>query len=195
MSRLNWNVGSSWRPAVVAALATLVLGGCGGDEPETDEAGSSTANATDIAFAQGMIPHHQQAVQMSDLVLGASPGAVDQEVMALAEQIKQAQAPEIALMQGWLDDWGAPADMEGMEGMEGMDGMLSTEQLGELEAAGGAKLERLFLTGMIDHHEGAVTMAQTELDEGSDPDALELAEDIVQTQQDEITQMETLLDR
>lgn len=182
----------------VAALAAaaIALSGCASPEPGGDHAehGSSQAPsgaAADVAFAAAMIPHHEQAVEMADIVL-AKPD-LDPRVADLAERIRAAQEPEIATMRSWLEAWGAEADAHG--GMDhGDDGMLTEEELAELEAADGATASTRFLEGMIAHHEGAVAMAQQELDDGEDPDALALAASIVDAQQREIDEMRTLLD-
>lgn len=158
---------------LLTALATLVsLSACGSDD--SDEAGSDGRNETDVTFAQDMIPHHAQAVEMSDLLLAKE--GVDPRVAALAEQIKQAQAPEIETMSGWLEDWGEDVPpTTGMEDM-GMDGMMSSEDMAELEAAPGEEASRLFLEQMTEHHSGAIDMAEVEIAEGSYPDAISSGE-------------------
>ncbi len=178
--------------AMVAAAA--VLTGCG----------TATANNdADVEFAQGMIPHHRQAVEMAELAAGRTENP---EIVDLAARIGAAQAPEIDTMTGWLQEWDAEvpadgdmADMEGMDhgggDMAGMDGMMSPEQMGRLEQSSGADFDRLFLEQMTEHHVGAVEMARTELDAGADPDALALAQAIIDTQQAEIDEMADLLAR
>jgi uncharacterized protein (DUF305 family) len=210
-------------PARLAALltgaaVTVVLTACGGGAttaapaaPGTSSTaaapGASSTAATDVAaehndadvrFAQNMIPHHQQAVEMAAL---AADRSASQEVQDLAEQIRTAQDPEIATMTAFLQTWGAeiPAggmagmDHSGMGGMEGMNGMMTAEQMGGLAAASGAAFDRMFLEMMIEHHEGAITDAQTELAEGANPQAKELAQKIVDGQTAEITEMQQLL--
>ena len=159
-------------------------------------------NAQDVAFAQGMISHHQQAVEMSDMALAQASSA---KVKDLATRIKAAQDPEIKQMQGWLSTWDEPLEAKsgGMGGMNhggggGMDdmagmGMMTDAQMQELGAARGAEFDRMFLTMMIRHHEGAVTMARTELDKGKYPPAKQLAQAIVDAQQKEISEMQGLL--
>ena len=158
---------------------------------------SGPQNDADVMFAQMMIPHHQQAVGMSDLMLAKADA--DPRVLTLARQIKDAQAPEITQMTGWLEGWGFKVmpmdndmDHSGMSG-NGMDGMMSDKDVKELEAASGADASRMFLEGMVKHHEGAVEMAQTEISKGENPDAIKLAEAIVASQQQEITVMKDLL--
>jgi uncharacterized protein (DUF305 family) len=149
----------------------IVLSACSSDHGSmTMEPTSRDANAADVMFAQMMIPHHEQAVVMADL---APDRASDSQVLALASEIKQAQAPEIDLMQSWLQTWGVdqmPAD-EAMQdhGSHGMDGMLTEEQLSELAEVKGTAFDALFATYMIEHHEGAVAMAQDVLNSGQDP--------------------------
>lgn len=179
-------------------VAAVALAGCQASTPAstaspvgTASAGATaSANAADVMFAQMMIPHHEQAVVMSDLMLGKS--GISAEVTTLATQIKGAQQPEIDQMKGWLKAWGA-SEHGDHSGHAGMDGMLSDEQLQAIKDASGAEAEKLFLTGMIGHHEGAVTMANQVLDNGSDPAVKKLAEAIVTTQQAEIDHMNKLL--
>jgi uncharacterized protein (DUF305 family) len=155
-------------------------------------------NATDVAFAQGMIPHHAQAVTMADMALDQS---TDPDVTRLATAIKAAQAPEIEQMTGWLQDWGQPVpetsdgmdhSMDGMEGMM-MSGMMSEADMQRLGEAEGTAFDRMWLELMIQHHEGAITMAEDELANGKAPEVEQLAQAIITAQQAEITEMETLL--
>lgn len=194
-----------------ALTAALVLAGCaptGGSMPGMDHGSggmtSSTPSATadasfnsaDVMFVTMMIPHHEQAIQMADQILAKD--GIDERVVDLANQIKAAQDPEIQTMKGWLEDWGIPYDdsMSGMGGMEGMDhgdGMMSEEDMAALDAATGVEASRLFLEGMITHHQGAVTMAQTVLDNGQNPDVAALAQQIIDGQTAEITTMQDIL--
>jgi uncharacterized protein (DUF305 family) len=159
---------------------------------------SSTAaaeahNDTDVMFAQHMIPHHTQAVEMSDMVLGKQ--GIDPRVTELATQIKAAQGPEIQQMHGWLTQWGTPAmpPMSGHGDMPGMSGMMSEQNMTALKDAQGVDASKLFLTQMIAHHEGAITMAQTEIKDGQYVPAVEMARAIVTTQQQEIDTMNGIL--
>ena len=163
--------------------------------------GAEDHNAQDVTFAQGMIPHHQQAVEMSDMALAQASSA---KVKDLATRIKAAQGPEIEKMKGWLSSWDEPLEAEsgGMAGMPGMGGgmedmagmgMMTDAQMQEMGAARGADFDRMFLTMMIRHHEGAVTMARTELDKGKFAPAKQLAQAIVDDQQKEISEMQGLL--
>ncbi len=185
----------------VMKLSALVLAGglalnaCSTNHDSMDmEPLSEDANAADVMFAQMMIPHHEQAVVMADL---APNRAADPQILALALDIKQAQSPEIELMESWLDTWGIdplPAD-EAMQahGSHGMDGMLTDEQLSELEASEGGLFDDLFAALMIEHHEGAVAMAQDVLTSGKDPAVAQLAREIIATQEKEILQLRALL--
>ena len=191
--------------AAVAMTAGIALSGCtinlGQPDDEShsgmmDDSGPSSGgmmsdsvdfSRVDIMFARMMIPHHQQAVDMSELAIEKT---TDPDVRALAGQIRDAQVPEIELMESWLDEAGSGISM-GEDGMD-MGGMLSEEEMTSLEDAAGAEFDRLYLEGMIDHHEGAIQMAQMILDsENSEVKAL--GEAIVESQTAEIEQMEQLL--
>jgi uncharacterized protein (DUF305 family) len=142
----------------------------------------------DVMFLEMMIPHHQQAVEMSKLAAtnGASPA-----VQKLADTIAAAQGPEIEQMQSWLDDSGAGSMMGNHSGH--MAGVLSDEAMSELKAAQGADFDRLYLQGMIGHHEGAVAMAQDVIDNGENPTVIALAKKIIDAQTAEIAQMKQML--
>ncbi|WP_285244605.1 DUF305 domain-containing protein [Pseudarthrobacter sp. fls2-241-R2A-127] len=147
-------------------------------------------NQADIMFAQMMIPHHSQAVEMSDIMLAKA--GMPAEVTALATKIKAAQAPEIEQMTGWLTGWGAPTAMSDPSG-HGMTGMVDDAGIDKLKAAAGTDAAKLFLQQMIGHHEGAIDMAQQEISAGKSAEAVKLGQDIVDAQQAEITQMKQLL--
>lgn len=198
------------RTAILATLAlafALVLSGCSGDGEE--QVLSDTEHSDqDVAFASDMIQHHAQALSMVDLTLERP---LDPEVAALAERIRDAQAPEIELMSDWLVDWDedVPATMrdhanaghgdhspaEAMEGMgrSDMPGMLSADELASLADASDAEFTPLWLELMIVHHEGAVRMAEEQVAEGTYRPAVELAESIEAGQSAEIEQMRELL--
>lgn len=184
-------------PALVGAA--LALTGCAaGTAPATPDASASsattaTSNDADVTFAQGMIPHHEQAIAMSDVLLAKDD--VDPRVVELAEAITAAQQPEIDRLHAMLEAWGADPG-EGMEhgghGGHG-SGMMSEADMDALEAASGADASRLFLEQMIEHHEGAVAMAETEVAEGVAPEAVEMAQQIIDAQRAEIDEMRELL--
>lgn len=146
-------------------------------------------SANDIMFAQMMIPHHEQAIEMSDLALQNS---TNPEIRDLATKIKGEQAPEIELMESWTDSH-MGSHMESHAGHM-MDGMLSEEEMDELKSARGVEFDRLFLEGMIKHHEGAIDMAD-DVDDSKNPDVAKLAQSILITQRAEIEVMKELLQR
>lgn len=172
----------------------------GSDSKSPSATASATAgdyNDADVAFATEMIQHHRQAVDMAEM---ADSRASSQEVKDLATKIKGAQGPEIKTMSGWLTSWGeeVPADMSGMEGHDmssGMPGMMSGEDMGTLEKASGAEFDTMFLEMMVEHHEGAIKMAETEKKDGKDDDSKKLADDVITAQTAEIEQMKKLLDK
>jgi uncharacterized protein (DUF305 family) len=207
--------------AIGAAAVLFSAGACSNSESGTQSSASSAAisvssstnaapadaqahNDADVTFTQGMIPHHQQAVEMSDMLLAKE--GIDPRVVSLAQEIKVAQAPEIETMRGWLTQWGvagAPPMTSGMPGHDmpshgGMPpmsggGMMSPADMTELQNAQGTEASRLFLTQMIEHHKGAISMAQTEIDSGGYGPAIEMARQISSSQQEEITVMEQIL--
>jgi len=190
----------------LGGILAVALGGCvvvntGQGDAERDDThdgmreGSSESgdfSRADVMFAQMMIPHHEQAIEMSDLILAED--GVSPEVVELAEQITAAQGPEIEQMESWLEEWGVPAMRgDGHGAMGGMGGMLSEAEMDALEAADGAEAERLFLEGMIEHHEGAIAMAEQHQENGENAEALELTASIIVSQTAEIEQMQQLL--
>jgi len=190
--------------ATVGLSAVLVLSACGA--AATDSTGStngmthgsatsssaggaaSPARQGDVRFAQMMVPHHQQAVEMADLALQkkASP-----EVTKLAQQIKAAQDPEIQTMNQWLREWRAPAGSGSHAGHS--DGMTSDADMTQLSSATGTEFDRLWLTMMVEHHEGAVDMAEDVLKTTADPEVKRLAQAVVDGQNKEIDAMRGML--
>ncbi|MEV4090787.1 DUF305 domain-containing protein [Streptosporangium saharense] len=177
-------------PALVLAAAGLLTTACG----STDRVASATASAPvayhndeDVMFAQMMIPHHRQAVEMAKL----AEGRAGSQVKELAGKIEAAQEPEIRTMSGWLTAWGAQAS--GEHGMPGMPGMMSDQDMEELRGLSGAAFDRAFLTLMVQHHEGAVAMAKREQAGGAYEPARRMAADIVTSQSAEIATMRRLL--
>jgi uncharacterized protein (DUF305 family) len=219
----------AWKPITLALLAcVLILSACSSQAPLSDidnpgrtsssmPATGTQGNATkgetptgeqgDIVFAEMMIPHHMQAVEMADLALardGASPVVRD-----LAARIKAAQQPEIDLMSSWLEQWGVAAgagakdqdsdhsghDMGDMDmGNTEMLGMMSDEQMNALQSAKGGDFDQLWLTLMIEHHQGAIQMAVEVMKSTSNVDVMALAKAIADAQETEIGQMEAALD-
>ncbi|QRY61075.1 DUF305 domain-containing protein [Gordonia sp. PDNC005] len=189
--------------SVTAVAAVAVLGACSSSDDSTPahnghdmsastsvtSSSNSTNNAADVMFAQMMLPHHEQALEMSDVLLAKA--GVPADVRELATTIKAAQGPEITQLNSWLTAWGAPktADMSG----HSMDGMVSPEDITKLKNAPGPEAAKLYLTQMIAHHEGAVAMAKTQIDDGQNPDAVAMARSIVESQNAEIEQMKGML--
>ncbi|MDA3649461.1 DUF305 domain-containing protein [Saccharopolyspora indica] len=181
--------------AAASAVAAIALAGCGTGTTPAPEAPASqeqaASNAADVTFAQGMIPHHEQAIEMSRL---APERAESQQVKDLAKQIEAAQGPEIATLNGWLGEWGAgPGADHSSMGHGDMGGMMTGDEMTQLEQSKGAEFDRMFLELMIKHHEGAVTMARTELSDGQFPAAKQMAQQIIDAQQAEIDTMRALL--
>ena len=175
--------------AAAAAASLLLVTACGGANQDAASDTGSPHNEADVAFAEMMIPHHQQAVEMATL---AETRADSQEVKDLAAAIKAAQDPEIQTMQGWLKAWGEDGMAHDMSPDE-MPGMVDSKTMGNLGKATGAEFDRQFLTAMIAHHEGAVAMAESEKSDGVHKGALGLADAIIKTQTAEIKQMQKLL--
>ena len=204
--------------ALGAGALALVLAACGGGDDgghggghgagESSAPGATASSTTapggsaspgtaqehndaDVTFARDMVVHHEGAIRMADLAAGR---AGSQEVEELAARIRAAQGPEIETMNSWLEAWGEePASGGGHGDHGGMPGMMSAEDLGALENASGAEFDRLFLEGMVEHHEGALRMARTEQAEGANPDAKALAGKIEADQTREIEEMRQML--
>ncbi|MBG6095910.1 DUF305 domain-containing protein [Nocardioides sp. WG-D5] len=203
---------ATWAAAGLAVL--LTLSGCGGSEEAKapQELSETEHNKADVAFATDMIQHHAQAMAMVDLTMDRT---LDPEVQELADAIRAAQSPEIETMSSWLQEWGeeVPSTMRdhvngGHEGhgdedssmsdsMEGMDtdmpGMMSAEDMDSLENASDAEFQDMWLEMMIEHHEGAVEMSETEQGEGRFKPAVDLAGTIIENQSTEIDTMEKIL--
>lgn len=205
------------RGAAAAVLTLTIAGGlaaCGDDETtDTADTPSQTQTASngdvfndaDVQFATDMMQHHAQAIEMVTLTQGRS---LDPEVQQIADDIREAQVPEIETMTDWLTAWdqeipatsmdhaNAGHDMEDMGG-ESMDmnmpGMMSADEMDSLENASDTDFQQLWLEMMIEHHTGAIEMAEAEQQDGVNEDAKALAGTIVETQQAEISTMEGLL--
>ncbi|QHE74247.1 DUF305 domain-containing protein [Rhodococcus sp. WAY2] len=207
--------------SAAAVSGVLVLAGCsdnsGGHDmsqmsnntPSTSSSSTTVEtvafNTADVTFLQLMYPHHAQAVEMTNLVEGRS---TNPQVLDLAKNIAAAQGPEMEQMAALLEKWGkavpstnASGGMSGMNhggasGMTeggGMSGMMTLEQMADLTGKGGADFDTAWLNMMIEHHTGAIEMAQTELADGGNADAKQLATAVVGAQQAEITTMTALL--
>ncbi|MGV9709327.1 DUF305 domain-containing protein [Gordonia sp. NPDC003424] len=191
----------------LAASATLLSACSSADSPAVSSSPTAAAsmpsastaahNQADTMFLTMMIPHHRQAIEMADMVPARTDNAA---VRDLATRIKAAQQPEIDQMTAQLQAWGVTmpgmADGHGMSGhgMGGaMAGMMSDDEMTAIRNARGATFDRLWLEGMIRHHEGAVDMAETELAQGRDNATRDLATRIRDAQQAEIAEMQKLL--
>mgnify|MGYP002630924584 FL=1 len=158
-----------------------------------NENGSSSVSdltGSDIMFFQMMIPHHQQAVEISDLALAKSK---DSELLALAREIRDGQASEIITMRAWLDAANAEIDM-GHHMEDAMGGMLDDSELAQLDAANGKSFDLLWLSGMTEHHDGALHMTSMIRDSNS-AQIKKFGEAIVITQSEQITQMTAMMKR
>jgi uncharacterized protein (DUF305 family) len=198
--------------SAIALALTATLAACGSDDssaPDTTSAAETTAasaapitspagtvvlNDADVEFAQGMIAHHEQAIEMAEIALDPNRQA-GAEVIDLANRIQAAQDPEIDLMTAWLTAAGESIMMDLSEGhdMSTMDGMMSAEQMDALAVATGAEFDTMWLEMMIAHHEGAISQSETVKANGSNPDVLALADQIIVAQQGEIAEMQALL--
>ncbi|MCM3510627.1 DUF305 domain-containing protein [Rothia sp. P100] len=225
--------------STLAVASTLALAACGEatdattsattsatstatTTPETTETTTTTTEAdgeisadhndADIMFAQMMIPHHQQAVEMSETLLAKE--GIPAQVVEFAQGVIDAQGPEIDRMNAMLEAWdqqpvtdsGGMGTMDEMGGMDhgemggmdhgemgGMSGMMSQEDMTALEEAQGTEAARLYLEQMTAHHEGAVDMARDEVADGQNPHAITLAEQVINDQEAEIAQMQQML--
>lgn len=169
---------------LIAVIAAVSVTACSSTATDTEP-----HNAADVSFAQLMIPHHRQAVEMAKL---AGTRAEDPRIKALAAKIQKAQDPEIATMTGWLKDWNAkvPAGMD--MGGTTMPGMMSEQQMTALASKSGQGFDAIFVQMMIEHHSGAVAMAEQQLKNGQYGPAKDLARQIIKTQNAEIVQMQSL---
>lgn len=175
--------------ALICTAVMLPLASCS----PNDESSDTGFNEDDVMFAQMMIPHHEQAVEMSDIALDPNVGA-GEAVRGLALEIKAAQDPEIDQMTTLLEEWGQPiAPMDGMDHGSMMKGMLSPEELESLGMLTGTEFDAAWATAMIAHHEGAIAMAEEVLERGSNKSIKELAETIIATQRAEIEVLQSLL--
>lgn len=189
--------------AAIAITAGFTLSACSSapdaaeptaTEVQTTESPALPAdvNEADVTFTSGMIAHHEQAIEMSDIVLAKT--GVDERVVALAEEIKAAQGPEIEQLRDWLAEWGVEeAAAAGEHGSHGSGGMISEEGIAALQAADGAAASKLFLEQMIEHHEGALVMAEPAVEDGENADVVALAQSVIDAQTAEIDHMRELL--
>lgn len=204
------------RPSGASGASSTGSASADGAAPAADGPVDAEHNEADMTFAHMMIPHHEQAVRMGEML--EEKDGVPPEVRDLAVRIKDEQAPEVRRLNEMLDAWGsggaaagqasgsasaghaghgdgsgrdADGAMSGHAGME-MDGMLSQTQMRQIEVADGADAAHLYVSHMIGHHRGAIAMAEAELRDGTNPQALALATQIVETQESEVQELMAL---
>ncbi|MGW4242188.1 DUF305 domain-containing protein [Nocardia sp. NPDC004722] len=205
--------------ALIAATAAtaLIAAGCSSNDSDTSKAATTSTtmamdhsnmpgmdhgttatsapaatrsdfNDADVTFLTMMYPHHAQAVEMAKLVPTRSQ---NQQLITLAKAVETAQSPEMQQITTLLRSFGKPVPSGEMN--HDMPGIMSKDQMSKLEAASGADFDKMWMQMMIEHHQGAITMANTELAQGSNADSKALAQAIVTAQQQEIGQMNTML--
>lgn len=184
------SVGMRIATLLAAVIMTAVVSSCGVPSP-TPESQSTKHNAADVTFAQKMIPHHQQALDMAAMVPSHT---TNHELIVMAKHIALDQQAQIDTLQGLLRQWDEPAatDHMGHDGM-GMDGMVDAATMDKLPTLKGADFDNLWLRSMISHHEGAVAMAEPEVAQGENATTVKMAKIIVEWQQFEIGQMHAML--
>jgi uncharacterized protein (DUF305 family) len=187
--------------AITTLAAAIVLSSCGTAATQNQGLSASATstdqvaahNADDVMFAQMMIPHHQQAVEVAAMVPDRSNNP---DVIALAAKIAGEQQPEIDTMKALLLQWNVdPNEMSHESGHAGMAmaGMVNDATMVRLDSLKGASFDMLWLQSMISHHQGAIEMAKTEIADGKSADLITLAKNIVAAQQAEIDQMKQML--
>jgi uncharacterized protein (DUF305 family) len=179
--------------AVLVVLAcAVVVGSCGSKrDPSTEH------NAVDVSFAQNMIPHHQQAVDMSAIVPGKT---MNRKLIVLAKEISSDQQAEIEMLQDLLGQWGEPV-APGHDGHGGhhehggvaIEGMVDAATMDTLRSLTDTAFDELWLRSMIRHHQGAIAMARPEIANGVNPKAVRMANIIVEWQQYEVARMTSML--
>ncbi len=205
--RVTGTIGATMLTAALALTVTACGDDVGPGSGTSSETSTTEHNDADVAFATDMLQHHAQALSMVDLTMGRT---LDPEVQQLAEQIREAQSPEIETFADWLTDWdeeipetmrdhanAGHGDGDMSDSMEGMDtdmpGMMSAEDMDALQNAPDDEFQTLWLEMMIEHHEGAVEMAKLEQEDGKYEPAVDLAGDIVESQSGEIETMKNTL--
>jgi uncharacterized protein (DUF305 family) len=196
MSRRN-------RTTAVLIIGALLFTACGGGSHDMSDMSTGSTdtnladsnrgfNDADVMFAQMMIPHHEQAIELADMALDPTLMASEQ-VKALASQIKSAQDPEIDLMAQWLNEWEQPLMGMSVDHSMTMEGMLSIDELGAIGQMNGEEFDQAWIGAMIAHHKGAIEMADTVKAEGESALVQELADAIIQAQKSEIDTLELLI--
>jgi uncharacterized protein (DUF305 family) len=215
----SFNASSLRRPIFAAVLVGgLALTACGGDDdatatttaatpaavltttsagstPEGSAPAGDDFNDADVEFAQSMIAHHEQAIEMAEIAQDPARQA-GADVVALAGRIAAAQDPEIDRMVGWLEAWGQPVQMDTSDGhdMSEMTGMMSAEDMDALATTTGTEFDDMWLTMMVEHHEGAIEMATAIGAECTSLEVKTLADEVVVAQEAEVDEMRQLLD-
>jgi uncharacterized protein (DUF305 family) len=181
------------RRILLALAAAFLLAACnqgGGDQEQGTAPAEAAPSDADVTFTQNMIPHHQQAIEMAKLVDSHTDRP---ELRKLANSIVSSQSQEITQMQAWLRSWGKPAtppEGHGGHGDSEMPGTMSEADMSRLMESTGTEFDLAFVEIMATHHQGAIDMANAELRDGSLPEVTRLAEQIIDTQQDEIDQLQ-----
>ena len=197
--KINTTNNSVFKPVIaglVALIMVTALAGCSKDDSKAmDHEGHSSMasgdlSSDDIMFLQMMIPHHQQAIDISDLALTKSS---DSELLALAKDIRDGQGAEIITMKAWLDKAGADLDPGHSMGHD-MGGMLSDSELAALKAATGKSFDLLWLKGMTGHHVGAIDMA-TMIENAKSAEIKRFGEGIVASQSAQNKAMAAMIKR
>ncbi len=184
------------------AISILTLTACGGSSATKTAAtnaapaassASTKFNDADVVFAQGMIPHHEQAIEMADIALDPSIGA-GAKIKDLATRIKAGQDPEIKQLTSLLKGWNKPVAMDtsGGHDMSSMTGMMSADDMKKLGTMKAADFDKMWAAMMIEHHKGAIDMAKTVKAGGSNADILVLAAKVITAQDGEIKELTPL---
>jgi uncharacterized protein (DUF305 family) len=174
---------------LAAVVATAVVSSCGKSSP-TPDALSTKHDAADVTFAQNMIPHHQQAVDMSAMVPSST---TNRDLIRLAKHISADQQAEIETLSELLGQWGEQLAPDHMGHALNVDGMVDVATMDKLQTLTGTPFEVLWLKSMIRHHEGAIAMAMPEIEHGENPKAVKMAKIIVDWQQLEIGRMHAMM--
>ncbi len=185
----------SWgaRRAVAVTAMLLLLTACGGkptDSPSPAKPGPAGHNAQDVAFARGLIAHQQRTIEMTQL---AGKHAANPDVKGLAEELESAQRKEMATVTGWLRSWGEPVDRQQSDDAGGAPGVMSEDDVRALAETRGTQFDWMFLTMMIEHDLGAVTLARQQVERGQNADAVALARAIEKSRTEEVAKMRKLL--
>lgn len=178
------------RLALFVVVVPLFLAACGGSG--SSDSTSAEFNSADVMFAQMMIPHHEQAIELSDIALDPVVGAAS-AVTTLASAVKAAQDPEIIQMKGLLTTWGKPLSPDdGMDHGSMMKGMLSPDEMNSLATLRTTQFDSAWAKAMIAHHEGAISMAEDVIKTGKSTEIRALAETIINSQKAEISDLQPI---